>query len=486
MISGSVVPKHRNTVYAKRLLPTELAQQVVREEAVLAPFASKAFVKIRRQRLVKAILGRDVYCHFEIKGQRLACAFSSEEKKYLLGEAVRDWITEEYGEQDFVWCEVVEGELLYVLVSAGRVEKDVVGLRDLYREISWVRERPIQSRLEVFLHENVRAVLEREKIVVEDSIRPHFINVSIADRLDRASSPRLVAINEIESVKLWNRRWKYVRMTIWVSLLMAVVASGVAAVDWWLSRVPPTVATPDTGPTPSESEYNALLHTPDPADLIRAIHHAHREFLSDRLFGRYWNVVSLTWTRQEWNESVRRWLPSEGTLEVKAALPVVGPDDAASPVALSEELQADILAYAEGRGWRVQLSDRDATFRLPVRVDGRDDEQAGQNRRPLPHDEQHYWHYQRLIEDLRYVGSARVEQITTNRVFTSYPLALELRGAEWVASDTVDWLAERLTGGPVVLESLFLVQEGVSATGQIKFLTVWCSAVDPATKRCAE
>ena len=375
--------------------------------------------------------------------------------------------------------------LLYVLVIGGRVEKDAVGLADFDQEIRRLGERPGGDQVNIILHESARATLARSDPAVAEAIQPYFIDVSVRDRLDRDKAPRLVPIDEIESVKRWNKWWRLVRIALWTSLLTVLVAGGIAATLWFLGREPDTpqeVAV--TGPNPSESEYDVLLRTPDPGVLMQAIHRAYREFLGDRLFGRYWNVVNLKWARQEYNADARRWLPRGDVLEIKAALPVDASDDAAAQAELTDELQAEIRAYAESRGWRVELAGREATFWLPVRAEGRGDEEADHNRRPLPREEENRWHQQRLIEDLRYLGATRIGASDANRVFTSYQLILQLQDAEWARSDIVDWLAKRLADGPAFVESLMLAQDGVSVTGEIKLRTVWCLASQ--TQRCAK
>ena len=444
---------------------SEFARHVVREDVALAWPLPAAVVQRRREKLVRAILGGDVYCHFERAGRRLACAFSNE-RKYLLGNVVRDWLREAHGAQRFLWCEMLDGALALVLVVDGRVHKEAADVANVDREVGMALAR-LGPKAPVFAHRDVQVA------ALESVPQKQVLDVSVRDRLGElrrrnAPIPELALADSLPPVRrlnvglAWGRR---------LAVAAGLVALATFAIRWWQDR-PDDAATVvvDDRPSVSEAEYQALLEAPDPAALLPAIHRAYRQLLADPLLGANWTVENLAWTRQE------------GTLAVDISLPTTG--GAAQPLALDADVQAAIERHAESRGWALAWREQgggSATVNIPVTMRG-----SERSRMPEMPSAANPWHRVRLAEDLLPVGRLRTFGPERNATFVSYLSALAVRDAEWSSAELANWLGARLGGGPLLLESLVLVQSGPWATGELRFRSVYCATADSAGNACAD
>ena len=444
---------------------SEFARHVVREDVALAWPLPAAVVQRRREKLVRAILGGDVYCHFERTGRRLACAFSNE-RKYLLGNVVRDWLREAHGAQRFLWCEMLDGALALVLVVDGRVHKEAADVANVDREVGMALTR-LGPKAPVFAHRDVRVA------ALESVPQKQVLDVSVRDRLGELRRrnqpvPELALADSLPPVRrlnvglAWGRR---------LAVAAGLVALATFAIRWWQDR-PDDAATVvvDDRPSVSEAEYQALLEAPDPAALLPAIHRAYRQLLADPLLGANWTVENLAWTRQE------------GTLAVDISLPTTG--SAAQPLALDADVQAAIERYAESRGWALAWREQgggSATVNIPVTMRG-----SGGTRMPEMPSAANPWHRLRLAEDLLPVGRLRTFGPERNATFVSYLSALAVKDAEWSSAELANWLGTRLGGGPLLLESLVLVQSGPWATGELRFRSVYCATADSTGNACAD
>lgn len=443
---------------------SEFARHVVREDVALAWSLPEAVVQRRREKLVRAILGGDVYCHFERSGRRMACAFSNE-RKYLLANVVRDWLREAHGAERFLWCEMLDGALALVLVVDGRIHKEAADVANVDREVSMALAR-LGPEAPVFVHRDVQvAALDAvpHKQVLDDSVRDRLRdlrrrNVRIPELVLAASLP---PVRRLNASFVWGRR---------VAVAAGLVAAATLAIRWWQER-PDEAATvvADDRPSVSEAEYQALLEAPDPAALLPAIHRAYRQLLADPLLGANWTVENLAWTRQQ------------NALAVDISLPRTG--DAA--LALDADVQAAIKRHAENRGWSLAWRDQEgggsATVNIPVTMRG-----SPRSRVPETPSAVNRWHRIRLAEDLLPVGRLRMFDAQRNSTFVSYLSALAVKDAEWSSADLANWLGTRLGGGPLLLESLVLVRSGPWATGELRFRSVYCATADSTGKACAD
>lgn len=440
---------------------SEFARQVVREEVAHTWPLPAAVVQKRREKLVRAILGGDVYCRFERRGRRLACAFSNE-GKVLLAELVRDWLLELHGARSFLWCETIDGELALVLVVDGRIVKDVAAVQS---------EREFGMAL-AQLPEGAPAFVHRDVAATELDTLPskQVLSTSIRERLRElrgrhAPVAELVLVDRLPGVQRWNAWTRWTRRVVTAGIALGAVA---LAVNWWQNRPADEAADQEAnqGPTVSEAEYQDLLQAPDPARLLPAIHRAYRGLLADPLLGTHWTVEGLRWSRQQ------------GALAVDLSLPI---DEPADGSALGEELQAEVNRYANGRGWTLTwnadgTAPGQATVSIPVAAPPR--QSARVPERPPA---ENPWHRVRLAKELAPIGSLRTFDPARNSTFQSYLSALALRNAEWASPELAEWLGTRLGGGPLVLESLVLVKSGPWATGELRFRSVYCAPNVDAT-----
>ena len=459
----------------------QFARHVVREEEQLTLFSSVPHIQKERERIVREILGRRVYCHFERIGGRLICAFAHE-PKYLLGEIVRDWLQIEHRTNDFLWCQKSNGEYAMALVLGGRVVQEGIDVKP--SSLVLAHKQLVDSageRARAFLHRSVP-----DGIVPSESTTRLERSLQLQLEATGGALPKLVAIDEIVSVRRWNLLWGWFRR---ISIVVAVAVGGTAAWMWWQDRVPEPAVPADQGPRITEAEYGNLLRAPDVGALLPAIHRAYREVLADPFFGEHWNVQSLAWQRPRGARPQDAPPSGGGELTITAALPLLSlspvPGEreapAAAPFELPDELQGEVGAYARSKNWRVEVRGSTVTLRVPVQVSLTDANAAAALRIPEV-DAEHPWHRERLLEDLSILGDARVRNALDRQVFRAYSMMLGLAGAEWSTGDLASWLGQRLSGGPIVLESMRLALEGARATGEINFWTVWCVARD--TNRC--
>lgn len=439
---------------------SEFARHVVREEVAHASLVPRALVQIRREKLVRAVLGGDVYCHFERRGPRLACAFSNE-RKVLLAEVVRDWLAEEHGARSFLWCENLDGALALVLVADGRVVKDDLDVDNTDRDVRTALAQLGPERA-VFVHADVAAAGS----ALEDVADRQVLDASVRDRLRWLRGrgrpiPELALVGSLAAVQRWNATALWARRAAVAAVLIAASA---LALEWWRNRAEQsTEEVAVQGPTVSEAEYLALLEAPDPAALLPAIHRAYRQLVADPVLGAHWTVTNFAWTRQE------------GVLAVGLALPKT--PGSAMPAQLEADLQAEVGAYAATRGWQVTWEEQGATLRLPVAAPAAPERRRVPERAP----EDNPWHQARLAEDLGPFGELRTFNTERNSTFHSTLWELVLKSADWSSAELASWLGARLGGGPLLLERLTLVQRGPWVTGDLRFRSVYCATEAAAT-----
>ena len=442
---------------------SEFARHVVREEVAHASLVPRALVQKRREKLVRAILGGDVYCHFERRGPHLACAFSNE-RKVLLAELVRDWLMPAHGARSFLWCEGLDGTLALVLVADGRVVKDDLDVANTDRDVRAALAQLGPERA-VFVHADVAAAgtaLEEvtERQVLDTSVREHLRELRSRGR----PIPELALVDSLAAVQRWNIGALWARRAAVAAVLVVV---GAVALDWWRNRgddAAEQVAV--QGPTVSEAEYLTLLGAPDPAVLLPAIHRAYRQLLADPVLGTHWNVTNFAWTRQGDHLAVSLVLPNT---------PGEGEP-------LGADLQAEVVGYAATRGWDVAWEEQGTTVRVPVAAP-ETPERTRLPERAAPDDP---WHLSRLAEDLAPFGALRTFNTERNSTFHSTLLELVLKSADWSSPQLANWLGRRLGGGPMLLESLVLVQRGPWVTGALRFRSVYCATADPAAASCPD
>jgi len=470
---------------------TAFALPVAREVVNLRPLTSLAATERRREKQIRSALAvgdrgtRDVYCHFRRSGKRLECAYfagpSGEipDNLRLLGETVRDWLGTTT--PNYLWCERLREGVALVLVIGGRVVKDAIVTDGLEHElaIAITKLRAVSDRPAVFcdaddLLARVRDAAGDGATIERREARGSVMNVAVM--------PTLVEVRKIPAVSRWIRVWTTVRL-----LLTVVVLAGVAFAGYffWIRDT----GTPDVFVSSSArylDEYDVLLKAPDAGDVITEIHAAYRRFVQDF---EYWDVQWMRWTSADHDR-----------LELSAALPLDAESDRL--VSLSdreaEETAEWTDARAEASGWKITLEPRNATnprmkFRAVATLDGvrpRDVDETAANRRPEP-SRGDPWHWASIDQDFeeltQLIGTTRSRTRQTNPIYRTRPMDVELRNVEWGRPQMANWLAQRLGGGPAVLDSIVVVPEqaGSLAAVQIKFKTVWCT-VDPGTGACAE
>ena len=471
---------------------SEFARQVVREEAPLALLMPRVAVQKRREKLVGAILGSQVYCHFETAGRRMRCAFSNESKA-LLGETVRDWLAADHGVRDFIWCEVLDDVLALVVVRDGNIIKDVADARDATREVATALSR-LDDQTPVFVHPSVdhdALASHPQARICADSVRDRLARL----RAQGVPVAELGPLNELRAVKRWNAWWRGVKVTTFSAAAAAVLAlaylyisrdEGAAAQDRAAARAR------------TLTEYDGLLKEPDARVLLDAMHGAYRQFLGDPFFGPSWKIQDVMWRRSAKDElRIVAELPHSAVAGDSEG-PTADDDDVQFGVPREELifLQRSIGDYARERGWRVALDSVNklrVTVYLPVVVLRRPQE-AERNRLRRPSGERGKWHLRTLRLDLEAFGTLR--QVTDetrlrtargsapraqHRSYSADNFRLDLKGLEWAYPEASRWLGERLSGGPVVLDEVNLERAADSGgnilrgwRGKIVFRTIWC------------
>lgn len=476
---------------------SEFARQVVREEVALTSFTPTVAAQKRRAKSVSAILGAEVYCHFERGGSRLRCAFSNE-RKYLLGEVVRDWLGREHGARDFLWCERLDDELALVLVAKGRVVKEVAEAQNTEREVATALGR-LPPDVPVFVHPSV----VHPSLAGHAAARPQAM--SVRDHLARlraegTAAAELGLLTDIRAVRLWNACWKWTRLTALAAAAAAVIVAGYV---YLRGDDGASAQMAEQTRERSLTEYDRLLVAPDAGAVLAAVHQAYRWFLADPFFGGSWNAQRIAWRRPAQDE--------QNEVAITAQLPHAPPADAKSTPAADDDVQfgvpweqlaaleQSVLAYARTRAWRVDVNRLQATVHLPIVATPRDAATGERNRLAAPSDERNRWHLRSMRRDLEAFGTlgpfvAPARRRAGQSAPTSYEAVrfkLELTGLDWAYPDAANWLGKRLSGGPVVLDEVSLERAPVTDaggrrgwTGAIVFRTVWCKD-DGVVDSCA-
>ena len=443
-------------------------------ESVRSSSATIAATARRRARLMRQVFDdRDIYCWFEPGDGSLRCAYATE-PGYLLGESVRNWLYETRNARNFVYCERMGDQRAVVLVVDGQVVKDaLLGGYELTVELRHALarlEKVAPTAHDVYLRGIAAADLpparRSDAISVEDSV---------LDWMEDASGPlpELKSMNEaISGIDVVAKRLRQLKIVRSIGFVAGAALIAVLAGYWWLNRPPPAElvgAPPPKPPGVLSAEYRALLRTPDPGVLIPAMYRAYRTFLSDPFFGELLDVRKLQWTR------------TAGRLKIEASLPR---DVAQGPrFEPPDGLLDQIRSVAAKREWGVEFAGLDVTLLLPVTAANRVDPL----RLPQPVAEGNPWHEKRLGADLEILGTVTVMPGTRNRVYHANSTVLALHAAEWYTGDTAAWLGNRLSGGPLVLDSVVLESgPGAAMDGKVQFTTLWCATVDESTRRCPD
>ena len=470
---------------------SDFALPVVREEIGLAWYSGVAASLKRHGRLVGSALSGSggtapVYCYFRRHGRQLSCAFSST-RGYLLGESVRDWLAAERDARSFVWCQRLGDTCAVVLVDDGVVLRDaLVASADLKRELQLSLNRitpDADGARRLFVHRDVPAADE-----IAAPLGGRMLSVTVNQWIARqrrpggSATPELRWLEEYPEVKRWNAVWGWTRRFVLLAVLAGAASWGY---DLWRSLQPEPVDEGPSGPTDAQRSYEELRRQSDPGTLVPAIHRAYRDFLGDPLFGAYWQVTRLNWRVDE-----------PATLRIETSLPAVTGEDendsTPSVVELNAELRGRLANYARNLGWAADVQRSTATFQVPVEHGRRSAAEAEAIRLPEPGATDDRWHTRRLMQDLQVVGGMRVtaERNRPQRdpVYLERFLALELHGVEWSSWDVAAWLGGRLSGGPVVLDTLQLqaIDGTARMRGELKFRMVWCRQVDRASTSCAD
>ncbi len=441
-------------------------------ESLRSSSATIAATARRRARLMESVFDDDdIYAWFEPGGDgSLCCAFATV-PGYLLGENVRNWLRDARQARDFVYCERMGNQRAVVLVIDGRVIKDaVVGGYELSVELGHALgrlDKVAPGAYDIFLHG-----VDAEDLQLADRSRIVPLEHSVLDWMEDAPGPlpelhptnRAISVIDVVAKRL--RQFRVVRT---VGLAVGSIAIAVLGFYWWQNRPPPPPSE-DAAPPPLPTEvinarYGELLRTPDPGELIPAMHRAYRLFLGDPIFGELLDVGRLQWTS------------AAGRLMIETSV--------AADVAQGsrrDELLEQVRHRATMRGWGVDFAEHHAVFSLPVVASNRVDElrlprsSVGSNR----------WHETRLSADLEALGSVTVTSAARNQVYLGYSTVVELRELEWAAGDTAAWLANRLSGGPLVLDSVVLESgSGAAMNGEFRFTTLWCVPAHGSTGGCA-
>lgn len=469
---------------------TAFALPVAREVIRLRPLSSVAATERRREKLVRSALSmterglREVYCHFRRSGRTLECAFHAgavgedPDNLRLLGETVRDWLGS--GTRNFMWCERLREGVAIVLVMDGRVVKDAIvdegAESDLAVTVAKLLDAPATPS--VFCDDE--ALLRRIRNIAGDATILH--RTTPGSVLDAPRIPTLREVRKIPAVARWIRLRRVAQNVL---LLLGVAAVAIGAYWWFTKDV-------DVGPvfvSPTQrqlDEYNAMLRAPDPGTVITSVHAAYRRAAEE--FG-YWDVQWLRWHDK-----------TPETLEFGAALPLNPATEEYVPLTdrEAEEVAEWTDVRAKALGWQVDLAERDASnprmrFRAEVPladVAPRSSRQIAANRHPEP-PRGDPWHWSSVLQDFEQltglIGTSRSgRSMAANPIYRTKSLIVELRDVEWGRPDLADWLANRLGGGPTVLESLVVrTTPNASAAVQITFKAAWCT-LDPATGVCAE
>ena len=469
---------------------TAFALPVAREVVGLGPLSSVAATERRREKQVRSALSvadrgtREVYCHFRRDGRNLECAFfagptgENPDNLRLLGETVRDWLRA--GVPNYLWCERLREGIAVVLVIDGHVAKDAVTDEGADHELAITVAKLLEASTTPTVFCDDDALLGRiQQAAGEARILRRGTPGSVLDAMPMQT---LVEVRRIPAVARWNRFRRVVQNVA----LLAIIAGVAVGAYWYFTKDVDTREVFISANQRLLDEYNQMLGQPDPAAVISGIHAAYVRAAEEFT---YWDVQWL------------RWHPDRGvgTVSVGAALPL--DPETGEFVPLTDREAIEIAEWTDDRakalGWNLDLARRSATnprmkFEAEVPLDGvspRSPDEIAAIRRPEP-PRGDPWHWSNLQQDFEQVteliGTTRSRRAPiTNPIYRTRSLVVELRDVEWGRPDMANWLAERLGGGPVMLESVIVVMDtDAQAAVQVTFKTAWCTP-DPAGG-CAE
>ncbi|MYD96389.1 MAG: hypothetical protein F4X98_03245 [Gammaproteobacteria bacterium] len=478
---------------------TAFALPIAREVVGLGLLSSVAATERRREKQVRSALSvadrstREVYCHFRRAGRNLECAFfagptgENPDNLRLLGETVRDWL--KAGVPNYLWCERLREGIAVVLVVDGRVAKDTITDEGADHELSITVAKLLEASTTptVFCDDDV--LLGRiQQAAGEAQILRRGTPGSV---LDATPMRTLVEVRRIPAVVRWNRFRRVVQNVV----MLGIVAAVAVGVYWYFTKDVDEAEVFKSADQRLLDEYNQMLDQPDPAAVIAGIHAAYLRATEEFT---YWNVQWLRWQPERGVGSDRRNMI--GIVSVGAALPL--DPETGEFIPLTDREAIEIAEWTDDRaralGWNLDLVQRSATnprmkFEAEVPLDGvstRSPDEIAAIRRPEP-PRGDSWHWSNLQQDFELVtelvGTTRSRRAPIiNRIYRTRSLVVELRNVEWGRPDMANWLAKRLGGGPVMLESVVVVMDtNALAALQITFKTAWCTP-DPGTGDCAK
>lgn len=477
---------------------TAFALPIAREVVGLGLLSGVAATERRREKQVRSALSvadrstREVYCHFRRVGRKLECAFfagptgENPDNLRLLGETVRDWLRA--GVPTYLWCERLREGVAVVLVVDGRVAKDTITDEGADHELAITVAKLLESSTTPTVFCDDDTLLGRiQQVAGEAQILRRGTPGSV---LDATPMQTLVEVRRIPAVARWNR----FRLVVQNVVLLAIIVGAALGAYWYFTKdVDPTEVFISANQRLLD-EYNQMLDQPDPAAVITGIHAVYLRAAEEFT---YWDVQWLRWQPEKGAGSNRRNMI--GTVAIGAALPL--DTETGDFVPLTDREAIEIAEWTDDRaralGWILDLAQRSATnprmkFEAEVPLDGvspRSPDEIAAIRRPEP-PRGDSWHWSNLQQDFEQVteliGTTRSRRAPiTNPIYRTRSLVVELRNVEWGRSDMANWLAERLGGGPVMLESVVVVMDtDALAAVQITFKTVWCTP-DPAGN-CAQ
>lgn len=412
--------------------------------------------------------GQEVFSRFEVASHgEMLCTFGTEQG-LLLAETIRDWVANDLiGEDTFLWCERMGDEYALVCIMDGRIikesfERPNVAIVEVPRLIN--RLRANNAEFYVFLH---RA--HPSELNLDENLKIRHLKRSVLEHVDLMEKPAPKLLPYSQAVQRVASKWR-IRGIVLGGLLAILLAAPATwlGVNWWLGEPAKIDFTTAKQYKKLVQEYRDLLLSPDPGQLLTAIHRSSLEFLTDPWFGEHWSVEAFEWDRES------------GRLKVRASLPKVSLPDSQGE-ALGQELQQQILAQAEKRGWKVSLSGFTATFALPVIAEGRSQKEADRISLLKPGTENGSWDINQMSREMKLVGELSPQPQTSENteVYRTETAVLNIHSDPWPTGDTAQWIGRRLKGGPLVLDSVTLKalpgSRGGFVNGEIVFRVIWRS-----------
>lgn len=457
---------------------TQVAQTFVRSVVRMPVGIKGSLIRTARQEyrsIRKALEERRVFARFERVGNdTLQCVFSPKAGA-LLGETVRDrFASTEESPLNFLWCEKLEGEegeeLALVCVLDGRV------LREVFASPENVQPKAEQlirrgyahsPDFQVFLYgltpEEIGLDPTRQKIsVLEQSILDYI--EPIKRRLPKVGSYRS-AISRIATTFR-------IQQILIVSAAVAVLVlpASYYGLRWHYDLDAFALEPFEVGEWRQlYRQYDDLLTATTPDAVLPALHRAVTQFLTNPVFGAYWQIERLSWTRGT------QTLEIHGILR-KGASP---PEDEGE--ALSPDREADLLEAAESLGWSLHLDQFNGTFLLPLEWEPRSEDEVLNLRLAPPLFDDDPWDFRQLAEDMAPFGELKPGNgPVQNSIYQIQSYTLHLSQEPWLNGQTAKWLGWRLSDGPVSLDSVLLEpspgRSGVVMEGTINFSLVWRNA----------